>query len=208
MKTQILIGLLAMILLASFAFAAEYKSPYPYGGSSIYTDVGRSGPQRITNYDVRVQEYSIDYMSSMLPIEGADNETFFKKYYPFYPRGSARIESRRSRYYPRAVVKISTKDLEPSYKRNSVYEAWLYDADTGYRLSLGIFKAAMGGVGVLDYKSNNYLDQYDYVVITEEPYPDPDPLPGEIVLIGPIQKTREYVRPFTTAQQDYGYEND
>lgn len=207
MKTQIMIGLLAMILLASFAFAAEYKSPYPYGGSSIYTDVGRSGPQRITNYDVRVQDYQIDYMSSLVPIE-AVNQSFFTKYRPFYPRGSARIESRRSRYYPRAVVKLSTKDLEPSYKRNSVYEAWLYDADTGYRLSLGIFKGMMGGVGILDYRSNNYLDQYDFVVLTEEPYPDPDPLPGEIVLIGPIMKTREYVRPFSLTQQQYGYEND
>ena len=207
MKTPIVMGLLAMILLASFAFAADYTSPYPYGGSSIYTDVGRSGPQRISNFDVRVQDYKVDYMSSLLPLE-AVNQSFFTKYRQFYPRGSARIESRRSRYYPRAVVKVSTKDVEPSYKRNSVYETWLYDEETGYRLSLGIFKAAMGGVGVLDYKSNNYLDQYDYVVITEEPYPDPDPLPGEIVLIGPIQKTREYVRPFTTAQQDYGYEND
>ncbi|MEM4263340.1 MAG: hypothetical protein QW666_00395 [Candidatus Woesearchaeota archaeon] len=206
MKTKILIGLLALILLAGVVSALEYVSPYPYGGSSIYTDVGRSGPQRISNYDTRVQEYKVSTTVELKPPveKGYD---YFAKYLPFYPRGSARLDSRRNRYYPRSHVVLSTKDIEPSYKKNNVYEAWLYDADTGYRLSLGIFKAAMGGVGLLEYRGNNYLDPYDFVVVTAEPYPDPDPLPGEVVLIGPIMKQREYYRPFTYQQQLYGYED-
>lgn len=206
MKLKILAGLFAMILLAGAVFALEYVSPYPYGGSSIYTDVGRSGPQRISDYDIRVQEYKISTTVELVPPveEGYD---YFTKYRPFYPRATARVDSRRHRYYPRSHVVITTKDIEPSYKTNNVYEGWLYDADTGYRLSMGIFKASMGGVGRLEYRSNSYLDPYDFIVITSEPYPDPDPLPGEIILVGPIEKQDEYYRPFTYQEEMYGYED-
>jgi len=205
MNNKILIGALAILLLAGIVTAMDvYKSPYPYAGSSIYTDVYRTGPQRITDYDIRMQrDYKIDTYVYLNPIE---EEKWTRGYPPFAPRATAEILSSRSRYTPTCQIHVSTKDLEPSYKNGGVYEAWLYDADTGYRFSFGVFKASMGGVGVVTYRGSHYLDQYDFVVITEEPYPDPDPLPGEPILMGEIKKPADYFRAWPKQDLDYGYE--
>ncbi|MBW3002348.1 hypothetical protein KY338_04255 [Candidatus Woesearchaeota archaeon] len=184
-----------------------YKSDYPYT-YSIYTDPLRGGIDRVTNLDVRAQQrsipYRIDQTVYLAPPGGW--EEYERGYPPYAPRGTARIYSSQSRSNAVGEVIISTKDIAPSYNDNTVYEAWLYSSSTGYRTSLGVFKAIFGGVGALTYKITTYLDGYDYVIITKEPKNDNDPRPSDdIVLIGEIQAPAQYVRPFTYTQSQYGY---
>ena len=184
-----------------------YKSDFPYT-YSIYTDVLRGGPDRFTNYDVRAQTrsipYKIDQTVYLAPPGG--HKAYEKGYPPYAPRGTARIYSSQSRSNAVGEVLIHTKDIEPSYNDNTFYEGWLFDSKTGYRTSLGVFKAVFGGVGALTYKITTYLDGFDYVLITKEPKNDQDPRPSdEIVLIGEIQTPAQYVRPFTYTQSQYGY---
>ena len=185
----------------------NYKSPFPYEGSSIYTDPSRAGPHRFTNIDVRVQRPKrIRFTAYMTPPGGT--EPYTRGFAPYAPRGNARIFSSMSRSNAVGEVRISTKDIEPSYKDNTVYEAWLFDADSGYRTSMGVFEALFGGVSAFTYRITNYLEGYDYVIITKEPFPDPDPTPGEVVLIGEISPNTPaslYVQPFGETKEMYGY---
>ncbi|MBD3303976.1 hypothetical protein GF343_02435 [Candidatus Woesearchaeota archaeon] len=184
-----------------------YKSDYPYT-YSIYTDPLRGGIDRVTNLDVRAQQrsrpYKIDQTVYLAPPGGW--EEYERGYPPYAPRGTARIYSSQSRSNAVGEVIISTKDIKPSYNDNTWYEGWLFDSTTGYRTSLGVFKAVFGGVGALTYKITTYLDGYDYVIITKEPKNDNDPRPSdEIALIGEIKPPAQYVRPFTYTQSQYGY---
>lgn len=184
-----------------------YVSPFPYEGSSIYTDPTRAGPHRITNLDVRVQAPKKIRCTVYLTPPGG-HKPYERGFAPYAPRATARIYSSMSRSNAVGEVIISTKDLAPSYKDNTVYEAWLFDAHSGYRTSLGVFEAIFGGVGALNYRITNYLEGYDYVIITKEPFPDPDPTPGEVVLIGEINPNTPsslYVQPFGVTKDMYGY---
>ena len=126
MKTKILLGLVAVILLAGIVVAIGdvYRSPYPYSGSSIYTDVYRTGPHRISDiYDVRILgDYKIDTYVYLNPLNEEDmykasrSPGLWTRGYPhFAPRGTAEILSYRNRYTKRSQVHISTKDIEPSW---------------------------------------------------------------------------------------------
>lgn len=229
MKKILIIGLGIMILLAGIAFAQGYNpyripsqsvygyaltgydpyytSEYPYY-HSIYTDVTRGGPDRITNLDVRAMQSNIPNKIQttvyLAPVGG--HKEHEKGFPPYAPRGTARVYSSQSRAYASGEVSISTKDIAPSDRDNTVYEAWLFDSKTGYRTSMGVFKAIFGGVGVLTYRVQTYLDGYDYIIITKEPANDQDPRPSdEIVLLGPITVPSQYTRPFTYTQSQYGY---
>lgn len=184
-----------------------YKSEYPYY-YSIYTDSTRGGIDRVTNLDVRAMQRSkpnrIRTTIYLAPPGGHEN--YERGYPPYAPRGTARIYSSEARSNAIGEVLISTKDIEPSYNDNTVYEAWLYDKDTGYRTSMGQFKTVFGGVGSLQYKVATYLDGYDYIIITKEPKLDLDPRPSQdVVLLGPITSPAQYSRPFTYTQEQYGY---
>ena len=207
MKKIITIGTVLLLLLASIVIvqAAKYVSPFPYAGSSIYTDPYRAGPQRFTDYDTRVQRpFRISQTVYLLPPGG--QKPYEKGFAPYAPRGTARIYSSQARAYATGEVIIKTKDLEPSYKKNMLREGWLYDSKTGYRTSMGKFKTIFGGVGSLTYHVNTYLDGYDYIIITEEPPIDPDPRPSEtILLMGEIRPQPQYVRTFGETRDTYGY---
>lgn len=144
------------------------------------------GPQRYNEYfyDPRVQRQEFDTIIYLTPPE----PPIFARGYPaYYQRGTARIKSVRNPYKPSGQVLISTKDLRPSYNDNTWYQGWLYDADSGAFLNLGVFEAIGGGVGEIDYWGFQYLDAYDYVVVTREPRDDTDPRPSDDqVLIGKI----------------------
>ncbi len=85
-------------------------------------------------------------------------------------------------------ITIDTKNL-PKLKKNSkgalieVYEAWLVDSDSGYKLSIGLFEIDKQSQGTLSFRTRAYFDEYDKVVITKEPFPDPDPSPSSIVVL-------------------------
>jgi hypothetical protein len=179
----IMVGLLMVLSVA--AIHEEYKSPFKWEFRRYGVD--RIGPARVTHYDPRIGFARIDSMVYLSP-PGVQDYTGVGRggYAPFYARGTASIKSSAWYGFPRAQANFETKDLEPSDRINSQYEAWLVDEDTGYRLSLGTFTTLFGGVGELWYRTDNYFDAYEWVEITVEPYDDIDVSPGPVVLLGRI----------------------
>lgn len=103
--------------------------------------------------------------------------------------GSFSVESSQSRYKNRMSGMVSTQNIE-YLKNDEMYEAWLVDLDTGYQLSLGLFMVDQGGAVRFSFGSDNYVNSYDLVVITKEPFPDDDPRPsGDVVLLGYFDTT-------------------
>ncbi|MEM3154516.1 MAG: hypothetical protein QW165_03040 [Candidatus Woesearchaeota archaeon] len=184
---------LAILALASLSTIALHTYSTPLKSSRQY---GQGGVERVTHYDPRVnyQHMATNVYLSPLGVEdyvGAGRGG----YAPLYARGSARIESSTWYGYPRSRVQIKTKDIPPSDRDMVQFEGWLVDAETGYRLSVGVFVTGFGGVGLLDYHVDNYLDPYDFVEVTKEPYGDLDVLPGEVVLVGVIPKANYFNPP-------------
>lgn len=176
--------IVSIALLSTAAFAAimeQYKTPFEF--------IQRQGVERVSNFDPRV---NIERMEATVYLEPAQADKFKGVgrggYAPFYARATARVKSSVYYGFPRAQVNIKTKDLD----NYAFYEAWLVDTDTGYRLSLGTFSTLFGGVGELHYNVDNYLDPYDLIEITLEPWNDDTPLPGDPVLVGLIPTATEY----------------
>jgi hypothetical protein len=155
-------------------------------------------------YDPRIQYKKLDTWVYLNPPQPP---IFARGYPPYYPRGTARIESTRSAYKPAGNVILTVKDLRPSTDDNTLYQVWLYDSDSGYMLSLGQFEALGGGVGDLHYIGTQYYDAYEYIIVTREPRNDPDPRPSnDEVLVGKIEQKRYYEpQPVLGARASYGY---
>jgi len=95
-----------------------------------------------------------------------------------------------------AQVLVDTKNL-PDLGKDEIYEVWLVDNESGYKLSIGLIDSNPSGNGKLTYQINSYLPipglitkaerTYDVVIITKEPFPDSDPNPSSnIILEGAI----------------------
>jgi len=185
MKKFIIVMAVLLLSLSVVAIHDEYTSPFDWEFRRY--GVERVGVERVTHYDPRVNFARIDSMVYLNPVGVEDYKGVGRGgYAPFYARGTAKIRSSTWYGYPRAQVTITTKDLEPSDRIDSQFEAWLVDADTGYRLSVGTFTTLFGGVGELWYKADTYFDPYEWVEITVEPYDDIDVSPGPVVLLGRI----------------------
>ena len=101
--------------------------------------------------------------------------------------GLAKISSIKDRDNPRGQIRLYIDNL-PVLEEDEVYEGWLVDTDTNYKLSLGIFTVKRSGKAYLTFKTENYFDEYDSIVVTKEPFPDDNPGPsGEVVLIGDLE---------------------
>ena len=79
------------------------------------------------------------------------------------------------------IVKIKVDDLpQPP---GMLFEGWLVDTDTDYKLSIGVFGTNNFDRGKLTFRQHLVnFDVYDKVVITKEPIDDTDPRPGVAVL--------------------------
>lgn len=181
---KLIFALAILSLLSVSAFAAimeQYKTPFEFPR--------RYGVERLTHYDPRV---SITKIDNTVYLEPAFLEASVGVgrggYQPIFPRGIARVQSSEWDGYPRGSVTITTKDIPISDRVNAQFEAWLVDDDSGYRLSLGTFPTLFGGVGELRYNGPLYFNAYDRVEVTIEPFDDLDPLPGTLMLEGPIQQ--------------------
>jgi len=198
MNKFVALALLAL-LVAPSVLAAVYVKP-----EDIKFRAG--GVHRFNEYfyDPRVQDKKFDVRVYLTP---PNPPVFARGYPPFYPRGSAWIQSVRTQYKPHGAVTVSVKELRPSYNDNTVYQAWLYDADSGYALSLGQFETIGGGVADLKFRGSFYFDAYDYVLVTREPNDDIDPRPSDDeVLIGKISFRALYEpMPLLGERAQYGY---
>jgi len=187
MKHRSIILAVVMTLLTVSA-VAQYVS--------IFDFPQRGGVERVTHYDPRVNYERIDSTVYLEPYQFDKGEGVGRGgYSPIYPRGTARVRSSTYYGYPRGSFQLSIKDIPASERVGGLYEAWLVDEDSGYRLSMGTFTASLGGVGTLNHNMLNYLNEYDTVEITFEPYDDLDPLPGPIVLIGVLPKSHDFYNP-------------
>jgi hypothetical protein len=190
---------IAFLLLAPFVIGYVYLKP-----EDIKFREG--GVQRLNEYfyDPRVQTFRQD---SWVYLEPPQAPIFATGQPPYYPRGTVRVQSQRSPYYPASSIHLKVKDLRPSDYDNTYYQAWMYDPESGYHLSLGIFDTIGGGVGALEFTSQHYFDAYDFVVITREPRNDQDPSPSnDVALIGKFVKQQYYVpSPILGEKQQTGY---
>lgn len=209
-KLKMLLMPIAVILLVGFVFAGA-ENIFSSSTPAIFSENSPSlqqpvkyGQYRYTHYDPRViNYYRLDVHLALNPIE---EPMFERGMHPFYPRGTARVKSSRSSLMPTGQVHIIVKDIGSSDRTGLAYEGWLFDEQSGYALSLGVFRTVGFGNGGLDWISSQYIDDFDYVFVTEEPYPDYDPLPGPVILQGRIPKQDYfYAREFPPVKASYGY---
>jgi hypothetical protein len=105
------------------------------------------------------------------------------------PKGYSRIISMNpyGTGLTEGTVYLRTKDLPPLAPLY-LYEAWLADEDTGFAMSIGMFQpASIGRITSIDYLSVTPLDAFDCIMVTVEPFPDDNPLPGQIILEGSLK---------------------
>ncbi len=164
------------------------------------------GVQRFNEYfyDPRVQSIKDERTVYLTPVTPP---VFARGYPAYYPRGTVKITSTRSQYKPIARIVVQVKDLRPSWYDRTVYEAWLYDSETGHTLGLGKFLVEEGNNARFHYTSQHYLDAYDFVLITREKEDDMDPRPSnEEVLIGKLTQKEYYEpKPLLGERAQYGY---
>lgn len=96
------------------------------------------------------------------------------------------IKTERSRYRNMANFDLWVYNM-PSLDNYEIYEVWFVDDDTGYKLTGGVFSVDYYGDERHSANFQTYLDVYDRVVVTVEPYPDEDPNPsGDVALVADI----------------------
>ncbi len=161
---------------------------------NAYIRRGRD-PTHISNTDPRMRGYTI--RDVVVDLEPVDKEWVFQNNIITKSKGTARIISDYDDvkgYDPaRLRVYMRIRDLPPLDKEH-IYQAWLVDIDTGYPLSIGMFRAPLMGMSTLDFDAPMSAFVYDTLVVTVEPFPDFDLHPGKPVLAGDIPATRTMAR--------------
>lgn len=185
-----------------FKGATSLTQNLPYND---YIRMGRN-PNRVSNWDPRMRGYTI--MNEYVTLEPVEGTFIAKQGTPLLPgmtAGAARIISNRedgSDMY-KTTIYVNLRDLI-GLNLNEVYEVWLVDEDTEYPLSIGIIApATIGGFTRLTAEFNHYVYNYDYIMVTKEPFPDQNPYPGDVVLVGNIPFVRKSPQD-TTAMAFYG----
>ncbi len=166
--------------------------------TNAFRPQGRN-PGRISNWDPRMRGYNtVDVSVNLLPFYPVEQvisplET--------YMRGTARIVGRGDFYgaglnnpFPRTQVFIEAINLPP-IEPNQAYEAWLVDEDSGYAMNLGVLEVVTELTVGLVYENRFFANYFESVMITKEAFPDSDPSPGEIVLLGELPVVREIETP-------------
>lgn len=175
---------------AKSAFSSVYNLD-----TNAYAARGRD-PSKISNWDPNVRGYPrLDTYVDLLPYSPVETT-----YEPsaVMSKGTARVVSAGNPYgaadlqkrWLRGQVFIQMKNLPP-VAENEVYEAWLFDDETEYSLSIGLLKSGAEYTSSLYMEIARLLSPFDAVYITKEPFPDVDPSPGEIVIWGDIPQNRD-----------------
>ena len=156
--------------------------------TNSFISQGRN-PKRISNSDPGMRGFSIfDRPVYLTPANSIDVEI---NGLSVSPKATARIVSQSSTrgtgnsdVGPQARVFIQAINL-PLMSSDGAYEAWLFDEDTGYSLSLGLLEFnRISSTASLSFEINRDLSMFETVVISREEFPDPDPSPSVAFLIG------------------------
>src|SRR3990172_1653445 len=151
-------------------------------------------PSYISNFDPDVRGYArLDRAVDLLPYTPVEE---FVGPEQVLARGTARIYSTGNMYgvglnkpLPRTQFFISITNLQPA-PDGYVYEVWLLDDETEYALSMGTLKSGAALTTSGNTEIRRLVHMFEHVMVTRELYPDPDPSPSEIVLMGDINKPR------------------
>jgi len=147
-------------------------------------------PTRISNFDPNMRGSS--RRNVYVELEPLQTGLIFQNNFPTTSRGAARLVSEvpGNTGPPRGTVVMQVRDLLP-IEKDEVYEAWLVDEDTGYALSMGVFRPVTYGTTTFNFQTENFLHLYEVIMVTKEPFPDHDKWPGDdVVLVGSIPQTR------------------
>ena len=148
-------------------------------------------PTHISNSDPRIRGYTI--RDVVVDLEPVREDWVFQNEFITRSKGTARIISDYDEVKgadpPRTKVMLRVRDLPP-LEKDQIYQAWLVDEDTGYPLSIGMFRAPMVGISELNFEASMSALIYDMLVVTVEPFPDTDLHPGTPVLVGKIPTDR------------------
>ncbi len=169
--------------------------------TNTFTNRGRD-PSKISNWDPGILGYArLDASVELLPYSPTGEVIAHEA---VLPKGAARVVSTGNEYgeglnkaRPKSQIFVIAQYLPP-VGEYEIYEAWLLDDETEYALSLGLIKSGEGLTGSgytsqLFFEIQRNVHMFDNIMITREAYPDPDPSPGEIVLMGKIGPSRSYV---------------
>lgn len=177
-----IICILFLVLFSCVAFA---QNVYP----SAKETAAEKGPWKFTHYDSRI---NVERFKVFVYMENPFAESFAGMgrggYPPYLPRATAYVRSSASAGYPTSTITVNTKDLPSSFSERCFFEVWTVDDDTGFAMSHGMFFTSLGGSAEFEVNYNNYMGAYDRIVITKEPFYDDNPLPGEVMLEGVIEK--------------------
>ena len=172
----------------SFGFKGEEEgaSNLPY---NAFIKRGRN-PGTISNYYASARGYPITNL--YVELKPTNLQLTSRPQINGSPQGHARIINNRPHDVDliEAVVHLRTKDLPP-IAPDSIYELWLVDEDTGYSMSLGLFQpSAISRITTLQYRTVTPLDPFDSIIVTTEPFPDDNPMPGEVILSGDLKQNQ------------------
>ncbi len=161
--------------------------------TNTYSNRGRD-PSHISNFDPDIRGFArLDRSIDLLPYSPVEQ---LVGYDPVIAKGTAHILSTGDQYgaglnkpLPRSQIIVQLVNLQPAGE-NYMYEIWLLDDETEYALSMGLVKSGIGLTSQFVWQIRRLVHMFEHVMVTKEPYPDPDPSPGEIILIGDINKPR------------------
>jgi len=170
--------------------------------TNTFSNRGRD-PSFISNFDPDIRGYArLDRAIDLLPYSPVEQLVGYDQ---VIARGVARILSTGNQYgaglnkpLPRSQIFVNVQNLQPA-EDGYVYEAWLTDDETEYALSIGIMKSGIGLTSQINnMEIRRLVHMFEHVMVTKELYPDPDPSPGEIILMGDINKPRIDTTPSTS----------
>jgi hypothetical protein len=97
----------------------------------------------------------------------------------------ARIKVKDMGDLHKVKIKLKAKNLDQM--DNYVFEGWLVDEDTGYKLSLGAFNTHKHKNAKFSFEQKLVnFEIYDLLVITQEPIDDTIPTPDTPILVGAL----------------------
>lgn len=145
-------------------------------------------PSKISNYYASARGYQI--INTYVKLDAVGLELTSRPQINGSPEGHARIINRRPNelYLPQGTVILRTRDLVP-LRPYYIYEAWLVDEDTGSSMSIGLLQPSeIGRIAELAYTVTGSFEPFESIVVTTEPFPDDNPMPGQVVLAGSIKE--------------------
>lgn len=172
----------------------SYTSPSANLLTNAYTPQGRN-PNKISNWDPRFRGY--ERMDKAVVLESYNLNFQKRNGLLVIPKATARLISQYGFFgvggndnSPKSDIHFQANNLPPLGSENK-YELWLFDEETGFSQSLGLFYAGIGGTAQMRVEFLKPITMFDYVGITLEPYPDLDPRPGKLIMLGAIDPSRK-----------------